>query len=289
MSVYIGKIFWWPVSPASVLLGLLLVAVALACWHRTRLFGVRLGGVILAILVLIGLLPVSDWTLRPLEEYFPVSPAAPERVDGIIVLGGSEQIRIGQFRHRPELNSSADRLNHFVALARRYPAARLVYSGAVQWSATAIGEADIAREIFTMLGLPSERVLFDNQSRNTAESAVNAKPLAKPKSGEVWLLVTSAAHQPRAMNCFQAVGWPVMPYPVDYTTGPPRSFGFSPFGNLAVLDRASREWIGLIAYRLLDHTRSVLPSRAPEASIGRRELNVTTRGLGPDGHDKVTG
>ncbi|HEX6959953.1 MAG TPA: YdcF family protein [Ferrovibrio sp.] len=266
MVVYAGKILWWLLSPANLILGLLLFAAALGCWGRTRVIGARLGGVLLVLLVLIGLLPVGDWVQRPLEDYFPV-PSLPAEVDGIIVLGGSEEPRLSEQRHAPQLNDSAERLIQFVALARQYPGARLLYTGGgIQWPPTSIGEADVARRVFVQLGLVSTRIAFDNQSRNTADSAISGKALMRPKPGETWILVTSAAHMPRAVNCFQAVGWPVLPYPVDYMTGPARRLRFSPFGHLFELDRGAREWVGLIAYRLLGHTKTILPPRTKPAS-----------------------
>ena len=43
--------------------------------------------------------------------------------------------------------------------------------------------------------------------------------LVHPAPGEVWLLVTSAFHMPRAVGIFRAQDWPVVAYPVDYQTG----------------------------------------------------------------------
>lgn len=120
---------------------------------------------------------------------------------------------------------------------------------------------DIATRVFTMLGLDPDRVLIDGKSRNTVENAINARALAQPKAGERWLLVTSASHMPRAVNCFQAVDWQVLPYPVDYSTGLPPVFSFTPMGNLHTLNHATKEWVGLLAYRLMGHTRRILPLR----------------------------
>ena len=279
MSVYIGKILWWLVSPASLLFTLLFLGVALACWNRTRLFGIRLGATMLVVLVIIGVLPVADWVLRPLEEHVPQSPL-PLQVDGIVVLGGSEQVVIAEARNRPELNNAADRLVEFVGLARQYPKARLIYTGGgVHWGRTTLNEADIAGRVFSLLGLEADRIEYDSQSRNTAENAQFSKAIAQPRDGEVWLLITSAAHMPRAMAAFQAVSWPVLPYPVDYRTG--RRYGFSldfkPLGNLLTLDGAVHEWAGLIAYRLLGHTQSILPPVTAPAA----RSNVTAEGLAP--------
>lgn len=277
MSVYIGKILWWLVSPASLLFTLLFLGIALACWRRTRLLGIRLTAAMAMLFLVIGVLPAVDWVLRPLEEHVPQTPL-PLRVDGIVVLGGSEQAVIAEARNRPELNNAADRLIAFVALARQYPQAQLVYTGGgIHWGRTALNEADVAASVFESLGLEASRVKFDSRSRNTAENAAFSKALALPKPGETWVLITSAAHMPRALNSFNAVSWPVLPYPVDYRTAGPRGFKltFSPLGNLLTLDGAIREWVGLVAYRILGHTTTILPA-VPGAANG---ANVTAEGM----------
>ena len=74
--------------------------------------------------------------------------------------------------------------------------------------------------------------------------------LARPKPGDVWLLVTSARHMPRAIGCFRAIGWEVVPYPVDYITGGPVDpiANFSLLRGLSRLNRAVHEFIGLAYY-----------------------------------------
>jgi uncharacterized SAM-binding protein YcdF (DUF218 family) len=67
---------------------------------------------------------------------------------------------------------------------------------------------------------------------------------------------------PRAVGVFRRVGWPVVPYPVDYrTTGATLSPGPLSFGTaLEQVSAASREWVALAAYRLLGRTDALLPA-----------------------------
>lgn len=260
MIVYLGKILWWLASPANLPFTLAVLALLLSCWRRTRSIGIRAGMATLILAVVLGFLPVGEGALRPLEGYFPPQPL-PSKVDGIILLGGSEEVDIGDFRDRAELSNAGDRYVEFAALARQYPDAQLIYTGGgLDWGRTRINETHIARGTMAKLGLDLARVKFDDKSRNTAENAIYAKALAQPKPGETWLLITSAMHMPRAVNCFLAVDWPVLPRVVDYRTGPWLN-EFKPVVNLLLLDGAVREWIGLIAYRLLGHTRTIMPPR----------------------------
>lgn len=247
---------------SSLIFFLLVLALPLSWWRATRRIGIVLGSVMLLVVGTIGLLPLHDWMMRPLEEYFPV-PELPAQVDGIIVLGGAERPDIMAVRGWPELNSNADRLIGFVALARQYPAAKLVFSGgaAVPHRDREVTEADVAAAVFTKLGLDPERVIYERVSRNTAENARLSHALAQPRRGEVWILVSSARHLPRAVNTFEALGWPVVPYPVDFLTGKLPEFEFSPLRRLSGFNFVAREMLGLLWYRLQGWTSGLLPGR----------------------------
>jgi uncharacterized SAM-binding protein YcdF (DUF218 family) len=249
-------------SLGSLIFALLVLALPLSWWRATRRIGITLGVTMLLLVGAIGILPLHDWLMRPLEEYFPV-PELPASIDGIIVLGGAEEPGVMAARGWPELNSNADRLVGFVALARHYPGAKLVFTGgaAVPRGGGEVSEADVAAAVFAKLGLDPERVIYERASRNTAENARLSHALIQPKPEETWILVTSARHLPRAVNTFQAVGWPVLPYPVDFLTGRPQEFEFSPLRRLAGFNFLAKESLGLLWYRLQGWTSDLLPAR----------------------------
>ena len=252
---------------SSWIFALLVLALPLSWWRATRRIGIVLGSAMMLIVGTIGLLPLHDWMMRPLEEYFPV-PDLPAHVDGIIVLGGAERPDIMAARGWPEVNGNADRLIGFVALARQYPTAKLVFSGgaAVPHADREVTEADVAAGVFAKLGLEPERVIYERASRNTAENARLSQALAQPRPGEVWILVTSARHLPRAVSTFEALGWPVVPYPVDFLTGQPPEFAFTPRRRLSGFNFVAREMLGLLWYRLKGATADLLPARRTAAT-----------------------
>src|SRR5262249_37401970 len=95
------------------------------------------------------------------------------------------------------------------------------------------------------------RIVVERKSRDTAENATFAKQLVMPKPGEHWLLVTSAIHMPRAVGVFRKMGFAVDAHPVDYQTGGIHdlwTFSASLMGGIGMLDRAAREWTGLLVY-----------------------------------------
>jgi uncharacterized SAM-binding protein YcdF (DUF218 family) len=100
------------------------------------------------------------------------------------------------------------------------------------------------------------------QSRTTSEDALYSAALLKPKPTERWLLVTAAMHMPRAVGCFRIAGFQVEPYPVEFLScGRSDPFALFATGSLGLVqfDRAAKEWIGLIAYRLMGKTDVVFP------------------------------
>jgi uncharacterized SAM-binding protein YcdF (DUF218 family) len=113
------------------------------------------------------------------------------------------------------------------------------------------------------LGVDPQRIELEERSRTTCENAEQSLLAAKPNLGDRWVLVTSASHMPRAVACFRAVGFSVIPYPVDYRTrgtADLRRPVDSIADGLEALDLAAHEWIGLATYRLLGQTRELLPS-----------------------------
>jgi uncharacterized SAM-binding protein YcdF (DUF218 family) len=87
--------------------------------------------------------------------------------------------------------------------------------------------------------------------------------MLKPGEGETWLLVTSSWHMPRSVGVFRAAGFPVVPYPVDYTTfsgAGDFGAGFDLVDGMTRASRAIREYIGLVAYRLSGRTKALFPA-----------------------------
>lgn len=198
-----------------------------------------------------------------LENRFP-RPELPAEIAGIVVLGGSFDTRVARTRGEPELNEAADRVTAALALARQYPNAKLLFSGGVAAVFEEdVPETEVASDLFLSLGLAPDRLALDDSSRDTFENAIHAKNLAQPLPGEVWLLVTSAYHMPRAVGSFRVADFPVLPYPVDFRTpsGPalwrPSS---ATTRNLEKVHFAVREYLGLLAYRLAGRTDSLMPA-----------------------------
>ncbi|MCB4824090.1 YdcF family protein [Roseicella aerolata] len=256
-----SKVLWWPLRPgtAAILLGLL----GLALLWRGKRWGrwPALAG--LGFFALIALLPLNQWIQLPLEDRFSRPATEPARIDGILVLGGAVEQRMTEARGLPALNGAAERMTEPVALIRRHPEARLVFTGgSASLAPGALSEADVARQLWLDLGVPAERMVFENESRNTHENAVNTFRLVQPGPGETWLLITSASHMPRAMGVFRRAGWQALAWPVNYRTGysvatwMDTSFPV----RLQEFEWGFREWVGLTAYWLMGRTDALFPA-----------------------------
>lgn len=251
-------------KPSNFLLLVLVSGISCLLLGRLRPAKLLLGGVGL-VLVAVSILPLDQWLLLPLEQRFPAPSQPPARVDGIIVLGGAIKPRLSVEWGQPALNEHAERMLVLPGLARRYPDAKLVFTGgsAEVWpQGGGTTEASIARVLFEDMGLDVGRMLFEDRSRNTYENAVRTMAALHPAPDETWLLVTSAFHMPRAVGVFRSAGWRVVPWPVDYISlrGPEIGPPMLP-RSLVNLDLAFHEWIGLVGYRLMGRIDTLLPDR----------------------------
>lgn len=165
MFFYLSKVFWFFIQPLNLTIFLLLAGLVAAFFGRRRL----------AFLVL----ALSAWTslgallLNPLEERFP-RPPLPQKVDGIVVLGGGFEGGINLVRGGYELNSGGDRMVETAVLARRFPDAKVVVSGGNgELFLDGEGDAATAPRLLGALGVTPERLI---------SRANRATPMRMPSS-----------------------------------------------------------------------------------------------------------
>lgn len=268
-----------PAFIASKLVGLaaraetwlaVLAALAFLAGLRGRLRAVRwCSGALLAALLALGMYPLGDPLLAGLEGRYPRAPAL-ERVDLIVVLGGAEDLGPALRWGGVQLNEGGERLAEGLVLARRFPQARLVFTGgiaALDPGPVARLPGRMARDMWEELGIDPARILLESASRNTAENARDTlAQLGQGGGGDgeggdgedgggVTVIVTSGFHMPRAMETFARAGWKgLVAWPVDFrssgmTWRPQWKLG----RHLADLDVALKEYLGLLAYRVFGY------------------------------------
>ena len=262
MFFVLSKTFGVMALPQNFLIGLSLLGSLLLLTRASRL-GRALLVMSAVMLAVCGFSPIGNLLLYPLESRFPAWTPSQVAPDGIIVLGASIDGDISTAHGTPVVTTSADRIIRTAALARKYPNARVVFTGGnPNLISSDAKEADFAAEIFESLGIDKSRLILERRSRNTYENAQFTKALVDPKPGERWLLVTSAFHMPRSIGLFRKAGFAVEPCPVDWRVGTGSdvvAFTDIAEDGLSRTNVAVREWLGLITYRAAGRIDELLP------------------------------
>ena len=259
----LSKLFWFLAAPDHLLVWLMLLGLVLLWLGKRRLAGWLLS---IDLLLLMGvlLMPLGDIVLHPLESRFQQPDLNKIEPAGIVILGGGENPELSSVWQQSQFNAAAERVMVIPAFAKRFPDAPIIFTGG---SGSVLRQsfkgADGVADYLNQIGL-LDRVLLENQSRNTYENALLSAKLLGAVPDQPWLLVTSAFHMPRSVGIFEKQGWQVIPYPVDYYSTTSTGFKLDPnlAGHLKDLSTGIREWIGLVAYYLTNKTDQLLPGES---------------------------
>lgn len=251
--LYLGKLLAVAASPIGLLIGLGLLGVLLLGIGKRR-SGLALVALSLALLWIAAMPLTGRLALGALEQRFPAIPvAAAPQADVAIILGGALR---GPAPGRPfaDLGDAADRVLYGAELFKAGKVrALLVSGGALPWLGGEEPEAETIRRLLISWGVPESAILLETRSRTTAENARGVKAMWPGLGFSSALLVTSAAHMPRALAAFRKEGLPVTPYPVDIRAAaePLDILDILPsVEGLSDTSNAAKEAIGLAVYRL---------------------------------------
>lgn len=141
--------------------------------------------------------------------------------DAVVLLGGVTDERVTALTGRPAYNGNVERLTETHRLLREDKARVVVISGAaVDASLAEVGEARVLARQLREWGIPEERIVIEERARNTRENAVYTAEIARARGFSRLLVVTSAFHMKRSLECFRAVGLEVDALPVDHRAYP---------------------------------------------------------------------
>lgn len=189
-----------------------------------------------------------EWQYAPLDR-------RPDDAAVIVVLSGSLRAA------RPDgtrVELSSDTLYRCLRVAELYresPCPVLVSGGKVHSDDPGPALADAMRAFLLTQAIPDSDILLERHSRNTAENARETAQLLAARQVRRIVLITDAAHLPRAVGCFRKQGLAVVPCGCRY-----RALGlrgnvsdYLPDPNAAVgVAAACHEWLGLAWYWLTD-------------------------------------
>ena len=261
MFFNLSKLLWFIVDPENLLFLALLIS-AILTWTRWRSLTKWWMTFTMVFATAVAVFPFGEMLFSKLENRFAQRNELPAEVEGIVVLGGVVDQFVSEDRGVVAVNGAVERLTALARLSKRYPEARLIFTGGSGvLSDQKLKEAHYVRPLMRQLGIDPDQVFFEDQSRNTVENAVLTKQAAKPSEKGWWIIITSAFHMPRAIGVFRQAGWKAIPYPVDYRTksnGWQRiTFNFG--GGIGSLSTGIHEWIGLTFYWLTGRTNVFFP------------------------------
>lgn len=246
----IAPLFLYPVGMVIVL-----TAIGMIVVYRQRRLAIALFSFATLWLWVASTPIFADWAIAKLERQYPAQPIdQTPSADVAIILGGAVS-QPAPPRVDLDLNKSSDRV---LQAARLYEAGLvhriLVTGGNVPWRPDIEPEAELIRSLLIAWGVPSNAVETAGKSRNTYENALEVKEMQQKRPFETALLITSAAHMPRAMAVFEKMGVPVTASATDIEAlkGVPSSpLRWLPdVAALAMTTMAVRELLGYWAYQL---------------------------------------
>jgi uncharacterized SAM-binding protein YcdF (DUF218 family) len=208
-----------------------------------------LSGYLLSIPVTASLLSRSLQTDQPLTGQV-LSSLRPK---AIVVLGGGIHEDAPEYGEGPTVHHrTLGRVRYAARLARQTGLPVLASGGRGDSSkADDPAEADLMKVILEQeLGIRA--VMAEKTSRNTWENAIHSAAILRERHIDTILLVTNAAHLPRAVTAFQAQGLTVIPAPTLFFDDQPDFLDpeswLPSVTAITAVYYASYEWLGRLWY-----------------------------------------
>lgn len=192
--------------------------------------------------------PLPNFLIRHLEsQYKPITETQGlDDIKYLVVLSGGRRLN---FQVPPTSQLSEDsalrvaegiRLFHLLS-----EQAILIMSGGGDepYHRFSMGERMVA--LAQCMGVPRKKLISETNSMDTYANAIEVKPIVKD---DPFLLVTSAAHMPRAIRIFQILGMKSIPAPADFRQKEHFNvYDYVPSGeSLTTMEYAIHEYLGLV-------------------------------------------
>ena len=260
MSFYLSKILWLIVNPFNIFILITLFTMFLYFINSRRL-SLIIYLINFIFIALISFLPIGSYLTYIIEKEFHTNTKIPERLDGILILGGATNPLLFKEFDQISLNGSAERLVESVMIIRKFEKAKVIFSGGSGIvNRSDLGHSQVAKLFYKKMGVDISKIFFEDKSRNTHENIIYSKKIAKPKKNENWLLITSAFHMKRALLIAEKNNWKFIPYAVDFKNI--KEFKLTPnlnlLSNLNSFQSGLHEWLGLVSYYLMGRTEKFL-------------------------------
>ncbi len=240
--------------PVPIILLLLLWALLLLLRPKTRWLGIIVVFLATALLSVASYSPLSHRYISQLENQIPSYQQRDLPVDYIAVLGSSHQSVDGQ-PVTSELSSTAVvRLTEGIRIYHLNPGSKLIFTGFRGMVNDPVSYPEKLRELALSLAVPEEDIVVLNGPRDTMEEA---QVIAENFPDATLVLVTTAAHMPRALLLFHQVGLDPIPAPTEYQSKPFKSWWTFPSAkSLAQSEYWAHERLGLLWVKLTKQVKN---------------------------------
>ena len=243
--IYAHKIIPLLVSPLFITI-ILLFFGAMFKKNRAIYAGV-------SILIICSLPIFSNKLILYLERgYIRSSESSIGKADGIVVLSGMVRTIKGDSGLVYEWNEASDRIFSGINLMNKGKAPLLILTGGKLPLSIGKPEGEYLSEIAILQGISTDKIQVTEDVQNTDQEAKAIAKLLNQIDPKI-ILVTSAFHMPRAQKVFEAAGFTVSPFPVDFLTSADRMSLIDLIPSAEAFKKTSfviRELIGRLYYEL---------------------------------------
>jgi uncharacterized SAM-binding protein YcdF (DUF218 family) len=238
-------------TPPGIIL--VLGALGLLLYRRSRTLGLSLVGTSLLLLLVLSLPPAGRYLMTTLERDVHALPPADASLranaGAIVVLGAGRDPKAPEYGGDTVSVYTLERLRYAVRLHRATGLPLLVTGGAP--FGEAVSEAELMQQALTHdFGVRAQ--WLETKSRNTQENAAYSRPILESAGIRKVFVVTHAWHMPRSRWSFAGAGIDAVPAPMGFTMAGETTtlLDFVPSaGALLRSSRALQEHLGLLWYR----------------------------------------
>ena len=262
MSFYVAKIFWLIINPFNILI-ILSLSTFLAYFldfKKIKLISIFFLSISFIIFCI---LPTGNYLIYQLEKNFHdyADLSKIKKIDGIIIMGGSTNPYLSKIYNQTMFLSSAERMIEAKRVINKFPNAKIIFTGgSSKMINNKYKESSDAKKFFLQNKIDINNIIFEDNARNTFENILKSEKISNRNENEKWLIISSAYHLTRSINVAKKIGWNLQPYATDFQV--PKKFRFYVsidfFSNLASMQLATHEWIGILYYFFTGRTERIL-------------------------------
>ncbi|MFH0780156.1 MAG: ElyC/SanA/YdcF family protein [Parcubacteria group bacterium] len=239
--MFLFKLFQSFLSPAMLCFLALVAGLILFLKNRALKTAKILLSVAIIILYLFSITPIADLIIAPIEnQYQRISSDEANQLDTLVILTGDIDERAPEILRLYFLKQIAGTIDENF---------KVIITGTDALNPQNTSESRKTKEFLIERGIPAEKVIIEDRSRNTFESARNVE---KSIGQGPFILVTSSYHMLRSMYAFEKAGMHPIPAPANFSESEDayNLFDFLPNPeNLKTVNLATHEYLGLLYYK----------------------------------------